>query len=646
MVRAMLKSLSEMTRERIGKECRFNLVLCAISLVSSAVAQVQLSVLDYGAVGDAVQCRVNTVSNSVTITSTNTFAAGDIGKRIQIFDAGAVTTAPECQDLLATITNVSGGSALIDFVPQRTLTNTFCAYGTDNRTAFQNAVDAASGSNTTINVPAGSYMILPIYQSVLWGNAGVRLHKGALRFMGAGTNNTFVVSQGAWLRNTNLSNLAWRGFLFAIVPPVTNDFPIVFQDLTLDGGVPDGLTSNYNFPASNVTGDGWDETHGAIVIRGGGFQAPTVSQMTWSNVLFRHWRGEMVKSNDTSTNGNLNVFNCVFDDGNATAINIYAAQNISNCLFRQLFQVGEFYQAYATNLSYLQNCVATNISGNHWAFNGAKSNSAPYLVRSNVFHMTAGGRNGVMTTPGANISIQGNSFIGYVSGVYAIVLGASGYQGTWCNSNIVVAYNQFTNVNQVVQISGAGGAGGANRVEGVRVFSNVVTTTSGTLTPQLLTCNGWSRDVVFSDNQFIQTGATTDGTWRARVTSGAFGSTCATIELNNLYYSPVYDLTGTNNHLSYAGGSRYEIIYAAQPASKWALVTTNASQIPSGAQILIQNNNTSGTNAVVFLNSDMTQGPVIVPHGRAATFRWTNGGWQTVTKMSPPSDLRVIDSDP
>jgi hypothetical protein len=632
------------TLRHSSKSLRIRVVRILVTVIlggasAEATAQSSLNVTNFGAKGDAVQFYANTTSNSVVVTTTDTFSGADIGKSIQVFDAGTVTIAPECQDLLATITNVVNGTNLhVSFVAQRTVTNTFCTVGTDNREAFQAAVDAATGATTIIEIPTGNYLLLPVYSAALSGNAAVRIHKGGLRFVGAGTNETVVLGQGAWVRNPNLSDSTWRGFLFAIVPAITNDAPLSFENLTLDGGVPNGRTSVHNFPASPTTGDGWDETHGAIVVRGGGTGATTITQQTWTNVLFRHWRGEMVKSNDTSTNGNLNVFNCTFFDGNATAINIYASLNISNCFFSQLHQVGEYYQAYNTNTSYLQNSLITNISINGWAFNGAKSDSAPFVVRSNTWYLAGDGYNGIMTTPGVNITIQSNNFIGSANGTYAIVLGAAGYQGTYHNSNIVVRGNSFLNCDHVVQIAGATDSAGENRVERVRVFENTITGT--TVTPALLMAYNWHRDVQLYSNTVATVADPANGERRATVSSGAYGAEFALVDVNNRYYRPVSGLTSITNFISYAGGARHEIIYAFQALTRYVLVTTNANQIPSGAQILIQNNNTSGSNAPVWLNSEMSAGPVSIAHGSSRTFSWTNGVWVSLSPIIPPANIR------
>src|SRR5690242_12936018 len=83
-------------------------------------AQITFNVKDFGAKGDAVQFYVNTVSNSVVVTTTNQFSAADIGKFIEIFRVGKLTygvnsygvTTNDNQDLIAVVTNVVAATNL------------------------------------------------------------------------------------------------------------------------------------------------------------------------------------------------------------------------------------------------------------------------------------------------------------------------------------------------------------------------------------------------------------------------------------------------------------------------------------------------------------------------------------------------------
>jgi hypothetical protein len=114
--------------------------------------------------------------------------------------------------------------------------------------------------------------------------------------------------------------------------------------------------------------------------------------------------------------------------------------------------------------------------------------------------------------------------------------------------------------------------------------------------------------------------------------------------INNIYFSSICDLNGVTNGISYANGSRFEVIYSFHAGTVYALVDTNASQIPPGAQILIQNDNSSSATIPVYLNSALTIGPVNVPSGQSLVAMWTNGVWMSLSPNgpTPPTNVRVI----
>jgi hypothetical protein len=618
-------------------------------MATSSQAQMTLNVANFGARGDAVQFWVNTKINSVVVTTTNQLSSADIGKTIEVFGVGTQTYGQNSygknaygnQDLVATITNVVNGTNIyVSQVAQATLTNTFATYGHNNQTNFANAIAAASGTNTTINIPAGKYLFLTSIHSGAYGYSGIVLRNGGVHFVGAGTNNTTLLSQGAW---TLQDGYPWRGFLIEINPPIINDFPVSFEGMTLDGGVQQGNTSIHGIAANPVDGFGWDQTSDAIVVWGPG---NTFTHAIWTNVMFTHWRGEMVKSLDGTTNGNLSIFNCVFTDGNATAINIYPSLNISNCVFANLFQVGEYYQAYSTNTSYFQNNFVTNITGNGFAINGGKGNNPAFVIQNNTFYFASNGQNGIMTTPGDNIFIISNQFVYPVnSHGIAIDLGAAGAQGTFENSNIVIAYNNFVQASLVVELGGGSPTDPTdpNRVEDVQVFGNSLTPTpDGSI---FLQTYGWVASVNFSSNSVAANSDPGDGKNRVRFSSGGGGAQYVLVDTNNLYYSPIYNWSGVTNSISYGNGSRYEIIYGTSAGSAYALSDTDSNQIPPGAQILIQNNNTSSAPIPVYLNSAASGSPVIIPSGVMASFSWMNGAWAVSSQpvdLSPPTNLHPI----
>jgi hypothetical protein len=85
---------------------------------------------------------------------------------------------------------------------------------------------------------------------------------------------------------------------------------------------------------------------------------------------------------------------------------------------------------------------------------------------------------------------------------------------------------------------------------------------------------GWTTNVHFFNNDFFSN--VTNGS--VGFSSGSYGGQYGLIGTNNLYYSPIYDLTGQTNYISYANGSRFKVIYAFNAATVYALTDTNASQ--------------------------------------------------------------------
>lgn len=617
-------------------------LFCALSIHSQTV----LTVTNYGAVGDAVQFFVNTASNSVVVTTTSLFSSADIGKAIEVFGVGIQTSGIDSfghttngnQDMVATITNVvRGTNVYLSRIAQRTLANAFATCGHNNSDAFQNAINACSGTNAMLRIPAGKYLLLSSYSAAAYGYVGLIIRRGGIHLIGEGTNATTLLGQGAWAMQ---SGYPTRGFLVMIIPPITNDYPFSIENLTLDGGVQYGNIPIHGISANPVDGLGWDVSHDAIVVRGAG---STFTRQTWTNVLFTHWRGEMVKSNDGSTNGNLGIYNCAFTDGDATALNYYASLNVSNCLFNNLFQIAEYYQAYSTNVSIFQNNIVTNITGNGFALNGGKGINPSFILRNNTFYFPGNGYNGIETTPADNVFIISNQFFFNLVGGNAIALGAMGAQGTFDNSNIVVAGNSFVEPSAIiVNEGGAIDATGPNRVESVQVYGNKLTRHFGGTAA--LQTYGWTTNIHFFNNDFHSDVSNTPCiSW----SSGTSGAQYASVDLNNLCYSPIYDLVGKTNFISYAKGAKFEVLYPFHAGTVYALVDTNASQMPEGAQILIYNKNTSLVSVPLYLDSGLKMGPVMVPSGQAVTVYWKGSVWTTNRTpdvpggMFPPTGLHL-----
>lgn len=637
----------------------------------SILAQTSLNIADYGAKGDAVQFYVNTVKNSVVVTTTNQLSSADIGKTVEVFRVGKVTSGVngygintnDYQDLIATITNVVNATNIYlnvtpqdgatSYLPQVTATGVYAVYGTDNTPAFSNVlVAAAAYTNVTVNIPNGTYLCMPVYR--YWPNglfgyayASIVIRRGGIHFVGESQAGTVLLSRGAWqIKNTSdgtpNNGGAFRGFLFEVDAPITNDYPMSIETMTLDGGVQAGNLDVHGIECNKVDGLGWDQQHSAYLTCDDASQGGTLTHQILTNLTVIHWRGEMIKSIDLNTNGNIAIKNCLFGDGNATALNIYPSWDVRNNTFSNLLQIGEYYQQHYTNTAYFCDNYITNMTGNGLALNGGTGRNPPFVISNNVFTGLPG--DAILTTPGDNITITSNQFFNVN---YPIVLGAAGYQGTFCNSNITINYNTFSNApNQgtAFQILGES-ATDPNRVESVQIYGNTIKGLRNLLT------YGWMTNVqIFSNTVASQPNEGIDGNNVVHITRYASDALFALIQTNNFYWTPIYDQTGKTNYINYADGSRFQVVYSVNPNTVYALVETNASLIPEGAQILINNSCTANSGLgqgdffPVYLNHSLTGNPVIMTQGQVQAFYWNKirGGYAWMTnRMIPPLNLRT-----
>lgn len=601
-----------------------------------ASSQTLLNVTNFGAIGDATNIVVTVTSNSFVLTTGSILSSADVGKSIEVFGCGTNTYGVDSfgnntnghEDMVCKITNVvSGTNIYIDGMPFNTLTNTFCTYGHNNQTNFQNCINSAIGNSTIISIPTGRYLLLATWVGEpLTAKQSLVLYGGGIHFIGTGTNNTVLLGEFAWAFTNGFCR---RGFIFDVIPPITNDFPVSIQDLTLDGGVQVGNTLIHGTYPNPVDGLGWDGSHGAYDIRG--LTGSVFSQQTWSNVLFTHWRGEIVKSNDGNTNGNLTIEKCTFTDGNATAINIYASLLITNCVFNSLFQVGEYYMNYNTGACYIVNCLMTNIDANGFAFNGANGHNPPFYFNNNSLYMP-NGFDGILMTPGDNITISNNQII-FTNGITSsgIVIGAAGYQGTFCNSNIVIVGNTFYDASTVLQI--AGDPADDNQAMDVWMTNNIVGNPNEITT--MLQCFNWTTNVYLFNNDC--SGVTTPY-WVA-LDSGAHGGQFALVGTNNIYNFNIEDDTGKTNFISYENGANFVLVYGGvHPASTYVLVSNNGSQMPSNPKIVISNSIASGSVVPIYMNSAMLGNPVNLSYQTSQLFVWNQYSqqWQTNSQINTP----------
>ena len=618
-------------------------------------AQTVTNVIDFGAVGDAVQFYVNTVSNSVVVTTTNQLSSADIGKTIEVFKVGVQTiginsygvNSTNHLDLIATITNVVNGTNLyLSAVPQATLKNTFATYGTDNTTPIRKAI-AASGTNAIINFPNGVFLCMPTFHNGADGYAmaAICLNRGGLHFVGSG--NTTLLARGAF-RPEDFSIYGWgthpyRGYLFQVVAPVTNDYPITLEKLTLDGGVQQGNLDVHGIYVNETDGLGWDVGHSAWLCfdTSSGTDA-TATHQVFTNITVQHWRGEMFKSIDQNRNGNISIRNSVFRDGDATALNIYGSWDVNSNRFENLFQIAEYFQSYYTNTSYFQNNFVTNITGNGWAWNGALWTAPAFIMQSNVFYFAGVGYNGILTTPGANIAILNNE-IHCANYMTVFAIGTQGSQGSLANSNILISGNSIYAPSVLTAILGFGGQGILG-VTGLTVTNNTIS--AGEVQKVLSQGNGLAANVRFKNNAINGTSAKFDI---------SAGQPMVLIETNNTY-TPVllYGNTGTTNIISYGNGPLYPTKYV-QTAANFVLDDSTPSQIPAGAYLKFDNSvNTQGSYYLVYPSRSRAS-CVTVTNGQMITFNWSGTAWTTnavasqdnshtnaPTVPAPPTNLRLL----
>jgi hypothetical protein len=589
-------------------------------------AQTSLNVTNFGAWGDAVQFFVNTTSNSAVVMTTNQLSSADVGKAMELFGAGPYTTPTNNQDLVAIISNVSNGTNItLDRVAGATTNGCTAVYGHNNATNFQNCINAAP-SNSVINIPNGTYLIIGASNfaagftmtSEYETHPSITISKGGLTLLGQSESGTILLGCGAWQNKSGPGGpYAYRGYMFDCQGPVTNNGPLIFDSLTINGGAIPGMSAHPGAWPTTQNGDGWDATHDAMLDTG---SAPYFEKRIFRNCHICCWRGEQLKGTtsatwDSSTPPETLITNCVISDGDADALNLNFSHVSENCTFSNLDQCEEFYQAYATNASAMQNCTITNMIGAIMAFDGAFTNAVnpTYNFQSNVIYL--GGINGIQTCPVNNLFVEGNTFIGNGSGT-AIAIGINGYIGSSVNSNIVVAFNVFTNIYTCIGFEGVS----PNSAYNVSFLSN-----SFLATRTIGGSYGWQTNVVFAYN--IATAANGNGTIDVTGTPGQWFLD----ELSDQF--PFWPATGTpngTNVLSYEHGARQQT-WSQFTTSTFQLDDSSPGQIPPGAQMLVSNETTSATETLY--SSSTMQGPSrSLPSGQTATYTWRGTYWDDLSQ--------------
>lgn len=622
-----------------------NLTVQSMSVVSSPATATtnaaSLNVTNFGAIGDAVQLFVNTTTNSNLATTTNTVPASAVGDVIEIYRTGLATYGPNengvttngNMDTFGTITSISNGTNIyMSVVASNTLTQTFATYGFDNRVPFQNTINAL-GKNTgiTINVPAGNYLLIPTNSPGIQGYAAVVVNHGGFTMTGAGTNQTTLLGRFAWYTNT-ADSIVHRGYMFeenGNVPttgPITNySSPAIFENMTLDGGYQSansGVTT-YN-GANTVTGRGWDITSDAWVVWSYPDFSQNLSALMFTNLVFQHWGGEMVKSVDHSTNENLTIVNCTFNDGNATALNIYASLSVSNDLFNNLIQCAELRPEIGTNRTIFANNVVTNISANVFAVDGAAGPTDPYFYfENNDVSLKTSGLNGLELVPADNTVVSNNYFRCLANNTTAIKIdpaGGVGIANVFGANNITITGNTFSNAYSMVALyGGQNAADTTNSCINIWVTNN---TAIGALTDFAVSYY-WMSNIVFAANDcssFNPLGTSTVQIYQLN----NVGNPYVTIATNNNYWTWKQDGNVTNN-ISYSTGSKYYARYTTAGVG-YVIQNVDGTNIPAGAQLVFANQ--AGFNIPIFPNS-ITSNQVTVANNDQVELNWHNTYWST-----------------
>jgi hypothetical protein len=201
----------------------------------------------------------------------------------------------------------------------------------------------------------------------------------------------------------------------------------------------------------------------------------------------------------------------------------------------------------------------------------------------------------------------------------------AGYQGYFVNSNVVVAFNTFSNVYYAVMVEGAG----QNLVEDVLVSSNTALGVH-----DFASGYGWSTNVIFLGN----TGDTSTAHIDSSQLQGQWYFDDLSDHIVPLFISDPY---GETNTITYASGAR-DKLWAGRTNSIFVIDDTHPAQIPLGAALQITN--TGNYSVPVYASASMSGTPMFLPVGNVVTYLWTNGVWMSLSANgpAPPTNMHVI----
>lgn len=587
-------------------------------------ATATLSVSDFGARGDAFQTLANTVAGSpvIHVLPTNQLTSADIGKLVLLFGIGPSSSPTNQQDLVAQIVSISQGTNLtLSANAAVTATQVPVTCGTQNANAFQQCVNACTGTNTVVQIPTGRYLLVPPpmldADFVMAGPGEARpaivIQSGGIHFLGSDPDATVLLGCGAWMLK---GSWVHRGWMFECLGPVSNNTaPLIFENLTFDGGVQQGKQAYYNSgPARTSDGAGWDITHDAVVDIGA---PPLHAYKQFINCTFTHWRGEMLKSVTSLMDGYIEVTNCAFLDGEASGFNFNFTHRITGCTFSNLDMAMEFYAGFMQGPSIFENSTITNVR-NAIVLVGALTNHTmpSYTIAGNNIAPAA---TGIMLGPARNVMIVSNHFLG---GTIGIGTDDYAYQGSGQNSNIVISANSFQNTGCPFNVAG----GTTDAIVNVTITSNQISNCG-----RIADGYGWSSNIVFRSNR------SSGAPGGALHSQGLLAQWFIDDSSNDFPWFREYDSPPATTTITYANGMRHRI-YPAGTNSIYAIDAAHPQQIPSEAALIISN---SGKYTCALVSGAQK---VPLPAGTVLLYQWQNGTWQRATNLpslQPPQNFRI-----
>jgi len=595
--------------------------ILALLLLAVQASAATLNITNYAGIGDCAHITVSVTTNLAVIHTTNTFTGADVGKLMQLFKAGYFAslsstgnfsgnyqgTPTNHQDMVVEILSVSDGTNVTISAPCGvTATDIRATYGTQNKTAFD-AVIAAASSNDVIYLPAGNYMLIP--PSALDTNytqanifsclPTITLYNGGLTFLGDGTNSTIITGNGAWQQKG--LDTAYRGYMWRLQGPITNNGPLYFNGIQFDGNATRKHDGYAFWPSVPTDGSGWDVTHHAITVATA--TGLDFDYISITNCLFTRWHGETIQGISTAT-GFLDVGNCGFFDGNSTVINWNGEHDFHNNFVDDYYQVAEDGQFTATSeMSYIRENVFSNIYGTGAiALTGAYTNvtHGGYTISSNSFSLTAP-KHGIITAGAKYINILSNYFNGG-----GIAIGTAGQQGNDYNREYLIAGNRFTNSQFGISFSGSGN----NRAVNILVTNNYATPSINfALASQ--GAGSWTTNAVFRGNYGSK------GLWSVY----AYGQYFLDDPSNDFPFYSVTDSAATNL-VGYGRGYR-QALAPATTSAVFYLDDSVSSKIPNSAKIWITNQTRSAT---LYTGASLSQS-IAMAAGYSQIFYWRNGAW-------------------